>query len=414
MFLIGETGQRCVQGFFVISGFLMFQSFARSGSAWFFYERRARRIFPGYSVVILLSIVLGLWLSRLPVREYISMDLLKYLGWNMIFLNFMHPTLPGVFDAQPVSYVNGPLWTLKIEVAYYIIFPVLFKIGQRLGFYFLFCLLFVLSEVWVSYMTGLWQKTDQHLYRLLADQLPGQLRFFVLGALVAAWRSQGSPNPLATTTIGAILLAGTGLMYSGTEMVATIALAAVVLALCLRPPFLSGLSKYGDWSYGIYIIHFPILQATRTMGLLEAWPIWQFGLVTSIVFGLSAALWHFIEGPALAGRWVRGRKAAVGAVATEPPNLAVRPELLASTVPKTKFTAVSSLRCSTRIMTVTLRADPIMGERPAPRHARRCEATCVGELQEQLPYQQWIFVQFSISSRPDYTVLVQTTCCRAS
>ena len=304
----------------------MFESFARSSGVWSFYEKRARRILPGYSVVILLSIVLGLWLSRLPVHKYISMDLLEYLGWNMVFLNFLHPTLPGVFDAQPVSYVNGPLWTLKIEVAYYIIFPVLFRIGQRLGFYFFFCLLFVLSQVYVAYMTGLWQKTDQHLYGLLADQLPGQLRFFVLGALVAAWRSQGSPNPLATTTIGAILAAGAGLLYSGTDMVATIALGAVVLALCLRPPFLNGLSKYGDWSYGIYIIHFPILQATRAMGLLEAWPIWQFGLVTSIVFGLSAALWHFIEGPALATRWARGPKAAVGAVTTGPPNLAVRSE----------------------------------------------------------------------------------------
>jgi peptidoglycan/LPS O-acetylase OafA/YrhL len=324
-FLIGETGQRCVQAFFVISGFLMFQSFARSSSIWFFYERRLRRIFPGYLVVIFLSAALGLSLSRLPIHEYISTDLLKYLVWNTVFLNFMHPTLPGVFEAQNVNYVNGPLWTLKIEVAFYIIFPLLFKIGQRVGFYFFFCLLLVLSEIYVTLMTGLWHETHQHVYGLLADQFPGQLRFFVLGALFAAWRAQGWPSPFAATTLGAVLLAGTALMYSGTQMVATITLAAVVFVLCLRPPFL-GVSKYGDLSYGIYIIHFPVLQATRALGLLDAWPIWQFGLVTSIVFGLSAALWHFIEGPALAGRWLRGPKATVAAVTAPPPNLAVRSE----------------------------------------------------------------------------------------
>ncbi len=296
--LIGENGQRCVQAFFVISGFLMFQSFSRSGSIWRFYERRIRRIFPGYVVVILLSAFGGLWLSRFPLTDYLSAELMKYIAWNMVLLNFMHPTLPGVFDAQAIQHVNGALWTLKIEVAYYLIFPFLFRAGRRIGFFPFFCALFLLSEMYFAYLHHLGQQNEQPIFSILAAQLPGQLRFFMVGALAAAWLSEGTPKAVAGT-VGATLLATAALVYPGPQIALTLLFAGAVLALCLTPPFIASLSRFGDLSYGIYIIHFPVLQTARATDFLATSPILRFGVMTTIVFALSVVLWRFVEQPAL-------------------------------------------------------------------------------------------------------------------
>ena len=49
----------------------------------------------------------------------------RYLGWNLAFLNFMEPALPGVFEANRFTEINGALWTLKIEVMFYLVLPLL-------------------------------------------------------------------------------------------------------------------------------------------------------------------------------------------------------------------------------------------------------------------------------------------------
>ena len=186
MFLAGEGGQRSVQAFFIISGFLMFQSLERSDRPSIFFEKRVRRIMPGYVTVIIFSALFGFWLSNLTLSQYFSLDLIKYVFWNLLFLNFMHPTLPGLFDQSPTPYVNASLWTLKIEVGYYLLFPLLYEIGRRLGFLTWFVVLYVLSTAYYLFMITLANKTGLHHYDVLAAQLPGQLRFFLAGALVAS------------------------------------------------------------------------------------------------------------------------------------------------------------------------------------------------------------------------------------
>ena len=102
MFLAGEGGQRSVQAFFIISGFLMFQSFERSDRTSVFFEKRIRRIIPGYVTVILFSAFFGFWLSNLKLSEYFSIDLIKYVFWNLLFLNFMHPNAAG--PVRPIAH----------------------------------------------------------------------------------------------------------------------------------------------------------------------------------------------------------------------------------------------------------------------------------------------------------------------
>jgi peptidoglycan/LPS O-acetylase OafA/YrhL len=72
----------------------------------------------------------------------------------------------------------------------------------------------------------------------------------------------------------------------------------VIFCACVLPYF-GNFAKYGDFSYGIYILHFPILQILISYGLFSKLPWWA--LVVSSVFILFFAflLWHLIEKPFL-------------------------------------------------------------------------------------------------------------------
>jgi peptidoglycan/LPS O-acetylase OafA/YrhL len=109
-----------VKAFFVVSGFLIFMSYERSSSLVSYTKKRVRRIYPAYFMVVLLCALSLVFVSTKPLMEYLSVAWLKYLFFNLVFLNFLQPGLPGVFESNHLSVVNGALWTLKIEVMFYI------------------------------------------------------------------------------------------------------------------------------------------------------------------------------------------------------------------------------------------------------------------------------------------------------
>jgi peptidoglycan/LPS O-acetylase OafA/YrhL len=304
IWFIGPDGQRCVQGFFVISGFLMFHSYTRSDCLLLFYEKRARRIFPAYATVIITSVLIGSCLTSLPIGTYFgSFETIKYLVSNLLFLNFIQPLLPGVFDHQLVPYVNAPLWTLKIEVAFYIIFPLLYFIGRKKTWHFAASciILYTISIIYYLSLRRSGETVGGHIYNVLAVQLPGQLCYFMGGAFVAAswqylmrhWRMCFGLSVL--WVMGAAILRSQTLYPMG--------MVICVLGICLiMPPILRG-GRHADLSYGIYILHFPIIQTVCCAGILRHHQVFRFIATTVAVLFLSYVMWHFVERPALRGRW---------------------------------------------------------------------------------------------------------------
>ena len=56
------------------------------------------------------------------------------------------------------------------------------------------------------------------------------------------------------------------------NIVQPIALGVLVVYFACVIPCLRNFDKYGDFSYGIYIIHFPILQILIACGLFWEYP----------------------------------------------------------------------------------------------------------------------------------------------
>ena len=114
-----------VKIFFIISGFLITSSWRKDPHVVRYALRRILRIIPGLFVVTALcALVLGLAFTELPWRQYLASGGV----WRYFRNVLLYPVydLPGVFAANPYPVaVNGSLWSLPVEVAMYVVTPIL-------------------------------------------------------------------------------------------------------------------------------------------------------------------------------------------------------------------------------------------------------------------------------------------------
>lgn len=294
--------------FFIISGYLVFQSYEQTPRLGRYADKRLRRIVPAYAVVIVLSVMMGAWVSSLAWSDYWQHgDTWRYLWSNLVFLNFIQPTLPGVFDGQPYTAVNGALWTIKVELMFYMTVPVFVWLVRRLGHHAVLGVGFLLACLWWGGFTALGEATGRGLYIELAKQMPGWLMFFLPGAWcyyererLKAW---GWP-------LGAVSVAVLGLALAfELNYLFPLALAGAVFHAAFGLPWLGNATRHGDLSYGIYILHFPLIQLLVHFGVFKASPWGGLALVLVMVVALAWLSWHLVEAPMLRRRPTASRTA---------------------------------------------------------------------------------------------------------
>ena len=286
------SSEVAVEAFFVVSGFLILMSYERSSSVYSYLSKRVRRIYPAYFVVVVLC-ALSLWtVSSLDSEQYFSFDWLKYVIANLAFLNFVQPTLPGVFEGDRMSEVNGALWTLKIEVMFYAAVPVIVYLFGRLGRFPVLAALYFGSLAYAFFMTLLAARTGSGLYLELARQLPGQLAYFVAGAFFYYYLplfERRLPYFVAFASLALLI----DLFYP-VPLVEPFAIAIAVAFFGLYL-YVGNFGKYGDFSYGVYILHFPIIQLLLYSGWFEGAPGYYLVAVVLLTLIGAVAMWHFVE-----------------------------------------------------------------------------------------------------------------------
>lgn len=293
--VLAELG---VQGFFVLSGYLVFASWQRSGSIALYAEKRARRLLPAYVAVVAVCVAAALIFS--PAARDDLAGVARYLGWNLVFLNFMEPNLPGVFEANRFTEVNGALWTLKIEVMFYLALPILALLLKLAGRFrwVLFVVIYIGAEIWRATFMHLGQAGGGMMAEL-GRQLPGQMSFFIVGVALAAWRDDVNWRSLLAPI--AIVLLALSVVFPAAMPLRAIGLGVTSIWLAVAMPRLLDPARFGDLSYGVYIVHFPIIQVAVVTGLFASSP-W-IGAGVSLLAALLAAmlLWWLVERPALRG-----------------------------------------------------------------------------------------------------------------
>lgn len=291
------SSETAVKSFFILSGFLIFMSYQNSQNISSYFSKRIRRIYPAYSFVILASVLLGGVFTTLSANEYWSISTLKYFLANLTFLNFLQPTLPGLFTGNLNAAVNGALWTLKIEVMFYIAVPLMVFCFNRLGRLSVMVLLFLGSVVYSYVLFAMAQSHGGGAFIELQRQLPGQITFFIVGA--AGYYYFEAFKKYALYLVPIAVLAFALKAHLPWIVLEPLALGILVVYFATIFPYLGDFGKYGDFSYGIYILHFPILQLLIAHHLFADSQILFITVAGILVLLFSILLWHFVEKPFL-------------------------------------------------------------------------------------------------------------------
>lgn len=124
-----RNGAILVDFMILLSGFCLFLPYARemvygekAPGALGFYKKRVARIMPSYYV----SILIVLFCFALPLGEYAS----GTAFWQdfVPHLFFVHNLFP---QSHIYTHLNGALWTVAVEVQFYLLFPLLARFFQK-------------------------------------------------------------------------------------------------------------------------------------------------------------------------------------------------------------------------------------------------------------------------------------------
>jgi peptidoglycan/LPS O-acetylase OafA/YrhL len=294
-----------VNGFFVVSGFLVTQSLCNSSGIIDFLGKRVFRIIPAYLASLLLSaFVLGPLVTNLNLHSYFTSEPFLFVIKNLSFgIRGDAFGILDVFAHNPYpNVVNGSIWTLKYEIALYLIlgFSLVipyFKTKTKVTLIFAIVTLAALGNL--VFGVELTKSTNLNYWVLNAWNYKFFVSlafYFFIGGITYLFRNK-IPHHTAFQVIAFIGLVASS-QVDALKYGSLIFFPYLLLTTSINDIF-HRFGKYGDYSYGLYIYAFPIQQ-------LVVFLLGKFLTVSSFFFtafaatlAVSVASWHLLEKPAL-------------------------------------------------------------------------------------------------------------------
>jgi len=331
--IVSHAGFRSVAGgyvgvdvFFVISGFLITGLLVReldtSGrvSLLTFYARRARRILPAAVLVLAVTAVA----SALVLPLVRAVDIFKDAWWAAFFGANIHFAAVGTdyfAQDQPTSPLQH-YWSLSVEEQYYVVWPLVIlalaglwalrrRRPSRRVLATVLGLAVLASLGWSVYST--WATPTAAYFSTLARAW--ELGLGSLAAVLLSGRELRTPRWLSEVLVwaglAAIAVAAVGFdaqtLVPGWIVAVPVVGAALVLVagsseagertlgfrlLSLRPA-----RVVGDWSYSLYLWHFPVLRIAEEHFGERRLSHLHLAAALVLTFLLSALSYRFVEEP---------------------------------------------------------------------------------------------------------------------
>lgn len=293
-----------VDVFFVISGFLMTSIVMRgldnnSFSFFDFYLARARRIIPALFFLTIVLLVIA-WFYFSPDDYY---NLAREVDRSVLFLsnNYFYKK-SGYFDPESHERLLLHTWTLSVEWQFYILYPILLFSVKQAGIKAVPKIIFVFfvlsfacsvlksysdpsyafyilpSRAWEMFLGGLVYYSVRYDKSTVNKKFCNYLGFLLIGISILIYNpSTVWPGfPALLPTIGAALV-----IYSGVNSFIT---SNYVF------------QKLGDWSYSIYLWHWPLAVAILIIDLEGSFIVIVGLILLSVILG--ALSFFYIENPA--------------------------------------------------------------------------------------------------------------------
>lgn len=329
-YAIGEL-RLAVPLFFALSGFLVYRPFVvaalegrRRPSLRAYALRRAARILPAYWVA-----VLGVFALLAALRHERGIE----AGQLPVFLLFLQNHF-----AATIGRLDPPMWTLCVEVTFYLLVPVVglaaLRLGPGRGRQLALCggLAALGAALVAAAAIGDWPRTA-------TTSLLTNLTSFAAGmgavALVhgcglrrgAAWAllAGGVALVVADAVWHALAIGPLSWREIGADQPAALGFGMVIAALAgsplrVRALEVPPLTTIGILSYGAYLWHFPVIYALRSW---DAWPaalVPASALVYAATFAIAWVSWRALERPVI--RWAHRRSARPTPAGTPRPRTA--------------------------------------------------------------------------------------------
>tara|TARA_R110002051_G_scaffold68434_6_gene123425 strand:- start:20425 stop:21624 length:1200 start_codon:yes stop_codon:yes gene_type:complete len=303
-----------VNAFFILSGFLITDSLERRADVFTYAASRALRILPALAALSLTAVfIIGPVVTSLGAADYwTTPQTWLYPVQVLGFLDTEHGPAGIYADLPRAGEFSATLWTLRYEVVAYLAAAVVFFTPIPWGKWS-HLLLFAITSTAFLGLALFW--VDAPAVIMSAARLSTA---FTLGMVVYGWRDH---LPLVPVIAGVALplwfLSGDA---AWAELFMNIAIASTLFWIAFaRLGGLPTASHIPDWSYGIYIWHYPVMQTVLFFNP-SATPL-LIGLISLPATVIIAALsWSWVEKPSLAHKaafgcwlqsiWVRYKTAA--------------------------------------------------------------------------------------------------------
>jgi len=320
LFGSGSISKTAVDGFFLLSGYLITKSMISTDAFIPFIERRLLRIYPAFILACLLMfyvmvpLVGGRMLPVLPLIPHI--------------LTLGPPTfLPDVFQTLPYfRTINGSMWTIAYEFRCYLFVALLWTTGllARRGAVLGLTAVGVLGSIAAAFppvRAHLDALENVHLVKLALGHPFESLRLtvtFLLGTCFCLYSREWLPRLSARSALIASV-AALALMFEPHMFQMALAgfggWALFWLAFKADLGRLRAINDGWDISYGVYLYGWPLANMVRW-----AWPGISIGMLAAVTlplsFAMGAASWWGLE------RWakdLRRSKSRRSVAAVAPP-----------------------------------------------------------------------------------------------
>jgi peptidoglycan/LPS O-acetylase OafA/YrhL len=287
-----------VNSFMLLSGLLVTASFERQPLKLYFINR-SLRIFPGFLCsLLIISLLFG------PIIAVLSnVDLVTYFStyqngpWLYLVKNSLlairQTGILNLLDKNPVPYFfAGSHWTIWPEFQGYVVIAICGVLGLLKNYRFLlmpFTCLYILSLVSFYHPHSLSYLGDPRKISLGLYLLSGMILYCLRDRVIIDGKG------IALTIL--IFLICTLLQIYNWVM--PFALGYLLLGLArILPEACKKIEKKGDFSYGIYLYHFPIDQIASLIGVQHFGLIPYLTFVVAITTPFGILSWYFVEKPA--------------------------------------------------------------------------------------------------------------------
>ena len=289
--------------FFFISGYLIYQSYANIKTPHrlrIFTVNRVLRLFPALYVCIIFSLVLTYYSGYFSTVKITQTQWLSWLASQFTFLQFFNPDFMRAFGTGKL---NASLWTITVELQFYVLTPLVFFLWQRYRKISVF--LFVIF-VGLNTINSMLNPRESTLEKLFNVSFAPWIAMFALGAYLSTNKAlqQKILNthflvPFCLYILSYAIALRTNLGTANSiNFISFILLGWLIFKAAYSMPNLSeSLLHRNDISYGIYIYHMPIINFMIYKQMSGSYFYLSIAMLVTVTIALLS--WRLIEKPAL-------------------------------------------------------------------------------------------------------------------